>query len=53
MRKVKSVGLRIGVLNVGTSACKVRELADMMQRRSIGAGFTLYYHVDKNEEISG
>ncbi|KAK3564115.1 hypothetical protein QTP86_007626 [Hemibagrus guttatus] len=32
-RKGKSVGLRIGTLNVGTMAGKGRELADMMERR--------------------
>ncbi|KAK3524911.1 hypothetical protein QTP86_011511 [Hemibagrus guttatus] len=59
-RKGKSVGLRIGTLNVGTG--KGRELADMMERRnvdilcvqetrwkgskarSIGAGFKLFYY---------
>ena len=32
-RKVNSVGLRVGTLNVGTMICKNRELAVMMQRR--------------------
>ncbi|KAK3520223.1 hypothetical protein QTP70_019366, partial [Hemibagrus guttatus] len=34
-RKVKSVGLRIGTLNVGTMTGKGRELADMMERRKV------------------
>ncbi|KAK3539481.1 hypothetical protein QTP70_008869 [Hemibagrus guttatus] len=34
-RKGKSVGLRIGTLNVGTMAGKGRELADMMERRKV------------------
>ncbi|KAK3566503.1 hypothetical protein QTP86_034008 [Hemibagrus guttatus] len=35
MRKGKSVGLRIGTLNVGTMTGKGRELADMMERRKV------------------
>ncbi|KAK3565340.1 hypothetical protein QTP86_006568 [Hemibagrus guttatus] len=34
-RKGKSVGLRIGTLNVGTMTGKGRELADMMERRKV------------------
>ncbi|KAK3535166.1 hypothetical protein QTP70_004821 [Hemibagrus guttatus] len=34
-RKGKSVGLRIGTLNVGTMKGKGRELADMMERRKV------------------
>ncbi|KAK3557698.1 hypothetical protein QTP70_034164 [Hemibagrus guttatus] len=34
-RKGKSVGLRIGPLNVGTMTGKGRELADMMERRKV------------------
>ncbi|KAK3557500.1 hypothetical protein QTP70_028305, partial [Hemibagrus guttatus] len=34
-RKCKSVGLRIGTLNVGTMTGKGRELADMMERRKV------------------
>ncbi|KAK3553754.1 hypothetical protein QTP70_009191 [Hemibagrus guttatus] len=34
-RKVKSVGLRTGTLNVGTMTGKGRELADMMERRKV------------------
>ncbi|KAK3532782.1 hypothetical protein QTP86_028151 [Hemibagrus guttatus] len=34
-RKGKSVGLRIGTLNVGTMTEKCRELADMMERRKV------------------
>ncbi|KAK3572610.1 hypothetical protein QTP86_000856 [Hemibagrus guttatus] len=34
-RKGKSVGLRIGTLNVGTMTGKGRELADMMARRKV------------------
>ncbi|KAK3565977.1 hypothetical protein QTP86_024229, partial [Hemibagrus guttatus] len=34
-RKVKSVGLRIGTLNVGTMTGKGRELADVMERRKV------------------
>ncbi|KAK3571489.1 hypothetical protein QTP86_012836 [Hemibagrus guttatus] len=34
-RKGKSVGLRIGTLNVGTMTEKGRELADMMERRKV------------------
>ncbi|KAK3556181.1 hypothetical protein QTP70_005581 [Hemibagrus guttatus] len=34
-RKGKSVGLRIGTLNVGTMTGKGRELADMMERRRV------------------
>ncbi|KAK3508392.1 hypothetical protein QTP70_027449 [Hemibagrus guttatus] len=34
-RKGKSVGLRIGTLNVGTMTGKGRELADMMERRKM------------------
>ncbi|XP_062866594.1 uncharacterized protein LOC134329279, partial [Trichomycterus rosablanca] len=34
-RKVKSVGLRVATLNVGTMTGKGRELADMMQRRKV------------------
>ncbi|KAK3541694.1 hypothetical protein QTP86_001113 [Hemibagrus guttatus] len=34
-RKGKSVGLRIGTLNVGTMTGKGRELADMMERRNV------------------
>ncbi|KAK3564856.1 hypothetical protein QTP86_030433 [Hemibagrus guttatus] len=34
-RKGKSVGLRIGTLNVGTITGKGRELADMMERRKV------------------
>ncbi|KAK3544563.1 hypothetical protein QTP86_016937, partial [Hemibagrus guttatus] len=34
-RKGKSVGLRIGTLNVGTMTRKGRELADMMERRKV------------------
>ncbi|KAK3530556.1 hypothetical protein QTP86_027923 [Hemibagrus guttatus] len=34
-RKGKSVGLRLGALNVGTMAGKGRELADMMERRKV------------------
>ncbi|KAK3554542.1 hypothetical protein QTP70_025394 [Hemibagrus guttatus] len=34
-RKGKSVGLRIGMLNVGTMTGKGRELADMMERRKV------------------
>ncbi|KAK3571820.1 hypothetical protein QTP86_020578 [Hemibagrus guttatus] len=34
-RKGKSVGLRIGTLNVGTMTGKGRELADMMERRQV------------------
>ncbi|KAK3515171.1 hypothetical protein QTP70_008177 [Hemibagrus guttatus] len=34
-RKGKSVGLRIGTLNVGTMTGKGRELADMMERRMV------------------
>ncbi|KAK3521229.1 hypothetical protein QTP70_001038 [Hemibagrus guttatus] len=34
-RKGKSVGLRIGTLNVGTTTGKGRELADMMERRKV------------------
>ncbi|KAK3514669.1 hypothetical protein QTP70_021575, partial [Hemibagrus guttatus] len=34
-RKYKSVGLRIGTLNVGTMTGKDRELADMMERRKV------------------
>ncbi|KAK3531169.1 hypothetical protein QTP70_013273 [Hemibagrus guttatus] len=34
-RKDKSVGLRIGTLNVGTMTGKGRELADMMERRKV------------------
>ncbi|KAK3525786.1 hypothetical protein QTP70_007548 [Hemibagrus guttatus] len=35
-RKGKSIGLRIGTLNVGTMTGKGRELADMMERRKVG-----------------
>ncbi|KAK3572919.1 hypothetical protein QTP86_010566 [Hemibagrus guttatus] len=35
-RKGKSVGLRIGTLNIGTMTGKGRELADMMERRKVG-----------------
>ncbi|KAK3569470.1 hypothetical protein QTP86_031432 [Hemibagrus guttatus] len=34
-KKGKSVGLRIGTLNVGTMTGKGRELADMMERRQV------------------
>ncbi|KAK3508711.1 hypothetical protein QTP70_004260 [Hemibagrus guttatus] len=34
-RKGKSVGLRIGTLNVGTMTGKGRELADMLERRKV------------------
>ncbi|KAK3514616.1 hypothetical protein QTP70_021528, partial [Hemibagrus guttatus] len=34
-RKGKSVGLRIGTLNVGTMTGKGRDLADMMERRQV------------------
>ncbi|KAK3545589.1 hypothetical protein QTP70_008138 [Hemibagrus guttatus] len=34
-RKGKSVGLRIGTLNVGAMIAKGRELADMMERRKV------------------
>ncbi|KAK3555648.1 hypothetical protein QTP86_025616 [Hemibagrus guttatus] len=34
-KKGKSVGLRIGTLNVGTMTGKGRELADMMERRKV------------------
>ncbi|KAK3508458.1 hypothetical protein QTP70_030248, partial [Hemibagrus guttatus] len=34
-RKGKSVGLRIGILNVGTMTGKGRELADVMERRKV------------------
>ncbi|KAK3560210.1 hypothetical protein QTP86_000773 [Hemibagrus guttatus] len=34
-RKGKSLGLRIGTLNVGTMTGKGRELADMMERRKV------------------
>ncbi|KAK3544274.1 hypothetical protein QTP86_009070 [Hemibagrus guttatus] len=34
-RKGKSVGLRIGTLNVGTMTGKGKELADMMERRKV------------------
>ncbi|KAK3551343.1 hypothetical protein QTP70_015024, partial [Hemibagrus guttatus] len=34
-RKGKSVGLRIGTLNVGTMTGKGRQLADMMERRKV------------------
>ncbi|KAK3511370.1 hypothetical protein QTP70_005295 [Hemibagrus guttatus] len=34
-RKSKSVGLRIGTLNVGTMTGKGRELADVMERRKV------------------
>ncbi|KAK3516279.1 hypothetical protein QTP70_008640 [Hemibagrus guttatus] len=34
-RKGKSVGLRIGTMNVGTMTGKGRELADMMERRKV------------------
>ncbi|KAK3533956.1 hypothetical protein QTP70_035003, partial [Hemibagrus guttatus] len=34
-RKGKSVGLRIGTLNVGTMTGKGRELADMMEKRKV------------------
>uniref|UniRef100_A0A3B3BTI6 ribonuclease H n=1 Tax=Oryzias melastigma TaxID=30732 RepID=A0A3B3BTI6_ORYME len=34
-RKVTSVGLRVGTLNVGTMTGKGRELVDMMQRRKV------------------
>ncbi|KAK3506807.1 hypothetical protein QTP70_028370 [Hemibagrus guttatus] len=34
-RKGKSVGLRIGTLNVGTMTGKGREMADMMERRKV------------------
>ncbi|KAK3572394.1 hypothetical protein QTP86_032615, partial [Hemibagrus guttatus] len=34
-RKGKSVGLRIGTLNVGTKTGKGRELADVMERRKV------------------
>ncbi|KAK3531578.1 hypothetical protein QTP70_024962 [Hemibagrus guttatus] len=34
-RKGKSVGLRIGTLNVGTMTGKSRELADVMERRKV------------------
>ncbi|KAK3517633.1 hypothetical protein QTP70_013645 [Hemibagrus guttatus] len=34
-RKGKSVGLRIGTLNVGTMTGKGRELADMMERKKV------------------
>ncbi|KAK3522434.1 hypothetical protein QTP86_010804 [Hemibagrus guttatus] len=34
-RKGKSVGLRIGTLNVGTMTRKGRELADMMERKKV------------------
>ncbi|KAK3518110.1 hypothetical protein QTP70_033330, partial [Hemibagrus guttatus] len=34
-RKGRSVGLRIGTLNVGTMTGKGRELADMMERRKV------------------
>ncbi|KAK3519736.1 hypothetical protein QTP70_003706 [Hemibagrus guttatus] len=34
-RRGKSVGLRIGTLNVGTMTGKGRELADMMERRKV------------------
>ncbi|KAK3528623.1 hypothetical protein QTP70_006031 [Hemibagrus guttatus] len=34
-RKAKSVGLRIGTLNVGTMTGKGRELADVMERRKM------------------
>ncbi|KAK3549868.1 hypothetical protein QTP86_015490 [Hemibagrus guttatus] len=49
-RKGKSVGLRIGTLNVGTMTGKGRELADMMERWKgskdwcIGEGFKLFYY---------
>ena len=34
-RKVRSVGLKFGTLNVGTITGKSRELADMMERRKV------------------
>ncbi|KAE8291504.1 hypothetical protein D5F01_LYC11112 [Larimichthys crocea] len=34
-RKAKSLGLRVGTLNVGTMTGKGRELVDMMQRRKV------------------
>lgn len=34
-RKVKSISLRVGTLNVGTMTGKGRELADMMERRRV------------------
>ena len=35
MRKTKSLGLRVGIINVGKMTGKGRELADMMQRRKV------------------
>ncbi|KAK3559735.1 hypothetical protein QTP86_019372 [Hemibagrus guttatus] len=50
-RKGKSVGLRIGTLNVGTMTGKGRELADVMERRKVDILF--YYGVDSKRNGVG